>query len=254
MGFKITEDKIGAISYTGTINLAASWITIGGQQYRTSALSVALPTLIENGLYMVYVVISAGIPTLVISQNVNSVGPAGFLAWKLVGAFYSTAHISPGLGSFVTIEGAPTSGEIVESDGSNLTARFQGFSSANLSVYIWSRIGRKFICSYRLDNVTANGVSARVPLPKANGLGGLITAVEPTQMVGSYAGQNGANNAGGGGIQALGSTDFGFGNGFSGQALSLATGTIVFGTGPTAHTGYFTCTIAQWSTTPLKDL
>lgn len=98
-------DTIGSLSQNaGTITLAASRLTIGGQQYKTSALTVT-PSLAANRMYCLYVVLSAGIPTLVSSLNLNSVGPAGFTSWKLVGAFVSKYNST--FGDFLSIEGLP---------------------------------------------------------------------------------------------------------------------------------------------------
>lgn len=99
MGQILQTDKIGTLSQsTGTITLTASssvpsYLTIGGQQYqitanltRTIATDV---TLTLQNLYMVYAVLSGGVVVLRVSTNLNSVGPAGFTSWKLVGAFYT---------------------------------------------------------------------------------------------------------------------------------------------------------------------
>jgi hypothetical protein len=69
---------------------------LNGQTY-----TVAVSGLVANSLYMIYFT-SAG---LVVSQNVNSVGP-GTAGWKLVGAFYSSGTA---FGNFVTIRGKPES-------------------------------------------------------------------------------------------------------------------------------------------------
>jgi|GEM_PF-2686904 len=109
MGQKLYTDRIGALSFsTPNVLLAASILTIGGQQYVTSALSVSVPVMTANTLYMVYAVQTAGVVSLVISVNVNSVGPTGYSSWKLVGAFYTDGTVSPTLGTFVTIDGVPT--------------------------------------------------------------------------------------------------------------------------------------------------
>lgn len=101
MGFLTTQDRIGNVSYSsGIITLQPSLLTIGGQQYRTPTLNVSLSGLTANTLYMVYVVMTG--PTsfqLVVSGNYNSVGPAGYTKWKLVGAFYADGALS--LGSFI---------------------------------------------------------------------------------------------------------------------------------------------------------
>lgn len=116
MGQKLKDDKIGTLSHSsGTISLTASTLTIGGQQYIVSSLSRLISsdvTLVANTLYMIYAVVSSGVVVMRISTNVNSVGPAGFNSWKLVGAFYASGGNSFNgntveFGSFVTIEGPP---------------------------------------------------------------------------------------------------------------------------------------------------
>lgn len=78
-----------------------------------SRLISADVTLVANTLYMVYLVASGGTAALRISTNVNSVGPAGFTTWTLVGAFYSNGMIgSVAFGSFVNIVGVPTTDTI----------------------------------------------------------------------------------------------------------------------------------------------
>ncbi len=110
MAQRLGEDRIGALSHNaGVVTLAASRITIGGQQYPITSLQHTLSTMTSSTLYMLYVVISAGTPTLVKSTNFNSVGPAGFTSWKLVGALYSNGITTPVFGSFVNIDGKPAS-------------------------------------------------------------------------------------------------------------------------------------------------
>ena len=143
MGQKLKDDKIGSLSHSsGTISLTASTLTIGGQQYVVSSLSRLISsdvTLVANTLYMIYAVVSSGVVVMRISTNVNSVGPAGFTSWKLVGAFYSNGLASVAFGSFVTIDGVPTSGEILHNciptipGGTNPT---KGTTSTDRFVYV----------------------------------------------------------------------------------------------------------------------
>lgn len=122
MGQKFRDDKIGTLSHSGgSIVMSAStsnpaYVTIGGQQWKvTSSLSRTIATdvtMAANTLYMIYAVRNSGNTELRISTNVNSVGPAGFSSWKLVGAFQSNGMSPIAFGSFVTIEGTPTSGFI----------------------------------------------------------------------------------------------------------------------------------------------
>lgn len=102
-------DKIGALTEAGgTISLGPSVLTIGGRQYRTSTLNVAATSAGLNNLQFIYVVLNSGVPELAISTNVNSIGPVGFLVWKLVGAYYSDG-LGNSFGGFVNIEGSPKS-------------------------------------------------------------------------------------------------------------------------------------------------
>lgn len=181
MGQKLFEDKIGALSHSsGSITLAASKITIGGQQYITSALTRAIATdltMTSNGLYMIYAVVSGGVVDLRFSTNFNSVGPVGFTSWKLVGAFYSDGQTSVGFGSFVTIDGIPTTTSIVTS---NLTAAATAgtttYSSASgtgklneNNTWEWSRVGSRLIGGCRVYGAltsTGSGSGAYLwPLP-----------------------------------------------------------------------------------------
>jgi hypothetical protein len=117
IGQRIKNEKIGSLSHGGgIISLTASTVNVGGLQIDTDTLSRTISsdvTLVANTLYMIYVVLSSGTPTMRISTNVNSVGPAGFSSWKLVGAFYSNGITgSIAFGSFVNIDGAPATTNI----------------------------------------------------------------------------------------------------------------------------------------------
>lgn len=96
MGSIYTVDKIGALSESGgSLFLSPSTLTIGGQQYRTtSTISIMLSSLTANRRYQVFAVINSGNVELVTSLNNNDVGPAGYTAWKLVGAFYTAYDAS----------------------------------------------------------------------------------------------------------------------------------------------------------------
>jgi len=100
--------NIGSLSESGgTVTLADSHLRIGGQGYQTGSLDLALGTMTANTRYQIYAVVSSGSVILVKSTNENSVGPAGYDSWKLVGSLYSEAADT--FGSFVNIEGMPTS-------------------------------------------------------------------------------------------------------------------------------------------------
>ncbi len=113
MGQVLLKDKIGLLSESaGTITLEASRLTIGGQQYETPSLNVSANVSIVNTRYQVYAVRSAGNTILVVDANENSGGPVGFDAHKLVGSYYTNGLASIGFGSFVNIQGVPTTNKI----------------------------------------------------------------------------------------------------------------------------------------------
>lgn len=109
MGFKLLEDKLGAISHSsGVVSLGPSILSFGNQQYATSGLSRTIATdvtMTATTLYMVYAVMASGVLSLRVSANANSVGPAGFTSWKLVGAYYSNS--TPAFGAVCNITGMP---------------------------------------------------------------------------------------------------------------------------------------------------
>ena len=251
MGQKLQEDRIGTLSHsTGVVTLTTSRVTIGGQQYTSGSLQNTLGTLAANTLYMLYVVLSGGVLTLVKSTNVNSVGPVGFTSWKLVGALYANADATPIFGSFVNIEGVPCTNTNISEVGGQISSAIVGFTGQALTDYHWSRVGRRLFVNWRSNSNSGTGSTAKMPFPL--GLTGVETSVE----IGTYAGQNGSSNAGGGIHTGFGDgfAYFGFGN-LSGAAISTASGTTVVGPGaPTTLTGSFEVHITQWSSTPLKDL
>lgn len=108
MGQVLLQDKITTLSESsGTITLASgARLTIGGQQFVTSsAINVAADLSSAITRYQIFAVESSGVVSLVISTNENSVGPAGEVAWKLVGSYFSGDVGN--FGSFVTIDGTP---------------------------------------------------------------------------------------------------------------------------------------------------
>lgn len=120
MAARIT--KVTSLTHNaGTITAVVSGITY--------TVSVGSPT--ANTLYMIYLT-PAG---LVISTNVNSVGPAGASAWVLVGAFYSNGIGSPAFGAFVNIDGIPAC-EGIQFTPTNPT-------NATVGRAMWGRIGNK---------------------------------------------------------------------------------------------------------------
>ena len=148
MGAALGQDRIGTLSHSsGIVTLSLpvgqsfNVITIGGQQYRTGSLQRTIATdvtLVANTLYMVFAVLSGGAVQLRISSNFNSLGPTGFAAWKLVGAFYSNGRSAPAFGSSLPIEGVPETSEI----GFDQTVSGGITSISNADAY-WIRRGRE---------------------------------------------------------------------------------------------------------------
>ena len=105
-------DSIGRfVAGAGSVTLHPSRVTVGGLQYDTGLLSLPVSGLASNSIYYVYLVDVASTPTLVAERRVNSLGPTGYSAWKLVGAFMSS-NDGTGVGSAVNIVGEPNAGHI----------------------------------------------------------------------------------------------------------------------------------------------
>lgn len=255
MGQRFFEDSIGTLTHsTGVISLTSSKLTIGGQQYSTSTLSRTISTdviMTANTRYQIFAVVSSGVVALRISSNENSVGPSGFSAWKLVGSFYSDSMIPPAFGSFINIEGVPqTHTAINEANSPTLSPLISGFNTPALSAYMWTRIGNRVIIDWRLDVNSGIAAAVRLPLPR-----GSITTVENNISCGYYSGQNSTNNASGGSIMGIGSTDVGFSVNTAGTGLSLIMGNSMAPGGISASfTGKMVAQISQWSSKPIKDL
>lgn len=111
MGQILQADKIGILSHSaGSITLAASVLTIGGQQYITGPLTRAITadvSFVMNQRYQIYAIQTAGVVSLKFSSNENSVGPSGSTSWKLVGSFYCNGESATVFGSFINIDSVP---------------------------------------------------------------------------------------------------------------------------------------------------
>lgn len=84
----LQNDKIGLLSEAaGTITLAASVLTIGGQQYTESSVD-ATPSVSNSVFYYVYTVRNAGVTELVI--DISPSAPVGYDSYIKVGAIYTT--------------------------------------------------------------------------------------------------------------------------------------------------------------------
>lgn len=194
------KDKIGALSEAGgTITLAPSILTIGGKQYDTeSSLNVALPSLAANSRYQIFAVVSGGNVQLVISQNENSQGPAGYVAWKLVGCFYSNGLVSVGFGSFVNISGNPETISPIPYLP-NWTASSVNPSIGNGNIYgFWTRSGRLYSgkAQVRYGSTTTTGTGVHelsIPFSIASITGG-VNSGQSMGFGAFYNDQNTANH------------------------------------------------------------
>lgn len=168
-----TKEKIGTLTNLGaSVQLGPSRLTIGGQQYITSSnLTVAYPALTANTLYMIYAVQTAGVVSIVISTNFNSVGPTNFSSWKLVGAFYSDgATGSVAFGSFVNIEGIPSTDLITFTPVLRAAANLVTMGSGSISTGRWYRRGEQIHCEVQFvsGSSASTGVgsfNSSVPFP-----------------------------------------------------------------------------------------
>ena len=92
------KESIQAISLAGSaLSIPASSTSplvanVGGKQYYlTAGLSATISGLTTATVYAVYLVPLSGSLSLVVSSNMNSVGPTGYTAWKLVGGIVATS-------------------------------------------------------------------------------------------------------------------------------------------------------------------
>jgi hypothetical protein len=246
MGQRFFSDRIGALSHNaGVITLGDSRVTIGGQQYKTGALQLTLSGLAAHSTYMLYVVLSAGVLTLVSSTNVNSVGPAGFTSWKLVGAFLASE--TPAFGAFVNIEGKPSTQGNMAWTPSNASG-FGTISSPNMN---FARDGRWLVCDFRFTTGTVAASTAFLTLPTNLLIDNLIWA-QTSYHLGSVV-NNSAVNFTQMFAAPLSNQDRVFfsvpanlGGTLNGNASPFASGQV--------QSGQFRIPISGWSATPLKDL
>lgn len=245
MAQKIKDDKIGALSHSsGTITLQSSRLTIGGQQYSTSALQLALSGLSVHTTYMLYVVLSSGVPILVQSTNVNSVGPAGYTSWKLVGAFLSNE--SSGWGAFLNIEGTPRTQTNMRYTPSGAS----GFGTIGSPEMNFFRDGAYLLCDFRFITGTVSGATAFLTLP--SGLVYSSDFQQTTYNVGTLTNNSAVNFV----HMFLSSSNadrifFNTATGALGSAI--AGNTSPFASGQ-IESGQYRIRISGWSNVPLKDL
>lgn len=260
MGQRMIADKIGVLSQSGgIITLPVSTLTIGGQQYVTSILTRTIATdvtMVANNLYMVYAVISSGIPALRISANVNSTGPTGFTGWKLVGAFYANALSPVTFGSFINIRGAPVS---LEEWSQDITTTTTGFGTITGTIGMrLRRNGNQLIGSTFFTTGTTTAVLATIPLVNVTIDSTKLAASTTTANISPIVGHFG-NNA----VDAVGwciaatatdATKIYFADNFSQVSNTTPNNGNLVVVSASALSVNFTVPITGWNTTALEDL
>ena len=119
----------------------------------TKVYTVVTSGLAANTRYQLYIVPGG---TLVYSTNENSVGPAGYTSWILVGSFYSNGLASVGFGSFIDVINEPATRNQIF-----FTPLVQGFVRANahLESALWSRDKGLVKIDYNYRHVVSTGAS-----------------------------------------------------------------------------------------------
>lgn len=249
MGQQLFTDKIGTLTHSaGNITMAASmsspaYLTIGGRQYTvTSNLVVALPTLTANQRYQVFAVVSGGSVILAISTNENSVGPAGYTSWKLVGSLYANGLGSVGFGSFINIEGIPATANPVE-----WTPTFSGGSGTvtNISCF-WER---------NADMLSGKGCRF-----STTGVGGITLSLPAVSV--RHPDTTNYRHYGSGAITTLGAFTTSVIARGNDTAMTLALPVAGVNNGQSVYTNWaaethtidFSVPVVNWSNTPIKDL
>lgn len=159
------KDKIGTLSHSaGIISLQPSLLTIGGRQYKTTAVLArtisADVTMTANSLYMIYAQVVSGVVVLRISASVRSSYKLINTQSELVGAFYANGLGSVAFGSFVNIYGNPETGLIPYAPVINAA-----FGTPTNVSFLWRRSASLADISGVFTTGTTTASEARVGLP-----------------------------------------------------------------------------------------
>lgn len=123
-------------------------------RFGTKTYTLVLSTLSSNTRYQIYLVPGG---TLVSSTNENSVGPAGYTSWILVGSFYSTSQTVPVFGSFIRdLFGVPETEEYAWVP----TVSGLGSGSGTLVYSRMKRIGPEVLLRLRYDKDATSGTGS----------------------------------------------------------------------------------------------
>lgn len=230
-------------------------------EFSAATYSVSLATLTANTLYFLYLLKVSNVPTLSYSTSLPSSIRNSFPDAVLVGAFYSNGMTTPVFGSFVNIEGIPTTARPVSS---NLTMDAgTPFTRTNI---VWSRKGRDFHATISALKDGTAGVGAtpfEITLPL-----NLPNFANPSSSPGpnvEIAQENGGNLGFLTGTQIGGVADWiqmeiyvvSLTNIFRLLAQPAGTGTIVktaIAAGATLQGFVTPIPLSGWDSTPLKDL
>lgn len=218
------------------------------------ALTVPVGSLTANNTYMIYFVIGTG---LVVSTNVNSVGPAGATQWTLIGAFQATNAAA--FGSFVNITGAPKTDTLVFSP--SVGAGFGTPTNNNLSYW---RDGDRLrgLGFFTVGTVAAAvgsiGIPTNLVLDTTKLTQSANTTAAAGQKVGGYF-ENAASNGMGCIVTAPGTstTLIYAGSNFGAPSTVLIPSSSVSGNVASSGIAFsydFDIPIVGWSRTPLVDL
>ncbi len=125
----------------------------------TKVYTVVTSGLAANTRYQLYIVPGG---TLVYSTNENSVGPAGYASWILVGAFYANGQVAVSFGSFISsLYDAPTTGPIL------FDPSVSSFGTLSSYTFIWTRNASRCRIEFAFQGATAAASTALVGVPHA---------------------------------------------------------------------------------------
>lgn len=206
--------------------------------------SVNLTGLTANTLYFLYLRINSGTAQLFFVTTVPSTYRVSFPEAILVGAFYSNGLTSVAFGSFINIEGIPSTTNDIA-----FNAVTQGFGTISSEVSNWSRTGLNLFINTKFTAGTVTATQARFNFP------GAITASPLTPVLGAAGNHINSNASTTDGMAVLKEPNVGYFT-FSRQssgAFNAANGSAIFNNGE-AQSFFAIVAIQQWSNTPLKDL
>lgn len=159
------QEIIKPLSFSSGIVYWASGSVIrfnGQYKYINKLLSVDTLSTPETTFNYIYLVFSGGVPSLVASANVNSLGPAGYSSWKLLSGFWYDSNVGGSTGYLLDIHKEPN--WIL---GTNKGTVSQNITSSNICNYFnCKREGDIFVADLDIQFLsagTASGFQAYLP-------------------------------------------------------------------------------------------